>query len=388
MNSLKKGVIISGMIYLDNAATTYPKPEGVYRRIDGILRTVGGSPGRASHRMALDAARVVFNARESISKLIGCPDSSRIVFTKNATEAINIALKGLLKPADHVVTTTFEHNAVANTILSLEANGVEATRLRPDKGGFISPDGVERALTSKTRMVCISHASNVFGTIQDAAAIGRLLRDRGVLFMLDAAQTIGALEIDVEKDNIDILAATGHKALFGPQGTGFLYLREGVEPETIISGGTGVSDEDLEIPERLEAGTMNTPGIGALAAGVEFILSEGMDKIREHETRLVGELLEGLLGIEGVRVIGTLEADKRVGLVSFTMEGITPTEAGLLLDHDFSIMVRTGTHCAPSAHTEAGTMPEGAIRVSPSYLNTVEEIKKFIDAIKTIAGGD
>lgn len=375
------------MIYLDNAATTYPKPEVVYRRIDGILRTVGGSPGRASHRMAIDAARVVFNAREAVSRLINCPDSSRIVFTKNATEAINIALKGLLGPGEHLVTTSFEHNAVANTVSSLEAAGVGVTRLAPGEGGFIDPKEVERALEGNTRVVCIAHSSNVFGALQDAAAIGGILRKRGILFMLDAAQTTGAVDVDVNRDNIDVLASTGHKALFGPQGTGFLYLREGVEPATLISGGTGVSDDALEIPERLEAGTMNTPGIGGLAAGVEFILSEGIENIRKHEIALVEELIEGLLDVKGVRIIGTLDAERRVGLVSFTIEGTTPTEAGLRLDNEFSIMVRTGTHCAPSAHMEAGTFPEGAVRVSPAYLNTTEDIKEFLKAIKVIAGG-
>lgn len=375
------------MIYLDNAATSFPKPEAVYKKVDYILRNIGGNPGRASHRMAIEASRAVFDAREAVAKLFAIKDSSRIVFTKNATEGINIALKGLLKPSDHVVTTSFEHNSVAKTIHSLEKRGVKATKVQPDKFGFVSATSVERAITAKTKIVCLSHASNVFGTLQPIDEIATICKKKSVLFMLDAAQTAGALPIDLSSANIDILAATGHKALFGPQGTGFLYLREGIEPEPLVSGGTGELDLVLETPERLESGTMNTPGISGLQAGVEFLLSVGVDKVRAHEVALLDAILAGLKGIKGISIIGTLEATKRASLVAFNIKDVKPGDAGVRLDNEFSIMVRTGAHCAPEAHKEAGTYPEGAIRVSPGYFNTAKDIEEFVRAVKLIAGG-
>lgn len=375
------------MIYLDNAATTFPKPPSVIERVSGVMRSIGGSPGRASHRMALEAGRVIFEAREKVAGLIGAKDSSRVVFTKNATEAINIALKGLLSPGDHVITTTIEHSSVANTVDYLESTGVEVTRLSPDAGGFIAPGSVGEAIKDNTRLVCLSHASNVFGAVQDAASIGAVCGEKEVLFMLDGAQTVGALPVDVATLGVDVLAGTGHKALFGPQGTGFLYLGEGVEPATLIHGGTGWYNTEVEVPERLEAGTMNTPGIGGLAAGVEFIEAEGIERIRAHESSMMKALLEGLASNGRVRIIGTPGADRRVALVAFNIDGIAPAELGTRLDNEFSIMVRSGTHCAPYAHREAGTFPDGAVRVSPGYLNTGADIEAFLAALARISAG-
>lgn len=375
------------MIYLDNAATSFPKPEAVYKKVDYILRNIGGNPGRASHRMAIEASRAVFDAREAVAKLFSLSDSSRIVFTKNATEGINIALKGLLKPGDHVVTTSFEHNSVAKTIHSLEKTGVKTTKVRPDKFGFVSTPSIEKAITAETKIVCLSHASNVFGTLQPIDEIAVVCKGRGVLFMVDAAQTAGALPIDLSSAGIDILAATGHKAFFGPQGTGFLYVRDGVEPEPLVSGGTGELDLMLETPERLESGTMNTPGIGGLMAGVEFLLGVGVDKVRAHEVALVDAILAGLRGIKGINIIGAQDAAKRASLVAFNIKNVKPGDAGARLDNEFSIMVRTGAHCAPSAHKEAGTYPEGAVRVSPGWFNTAKDIEEFVRAVTVIAGG-
>lgn len=374
------------MIYLDNAATSFPKPEAVYKRVDEVLRKISGSPGRASHRMAIEAARVVFNAREAVARVINAKDASRVAFTKNATEAVNIALKGLLKPGDHLITTSFEHNSVAKTAGALEKRGVEVSRVRPDRLGFVDPGEVRKAIRKNTKVVSIVHASNVFGSIQPIAEIGRVCGESGVIFMADGAQTVGAMEVDVKGMNIDILAATGHKALFGPQGTGFIYVREGIEPEPLVSGGTGELDAVLEMPERLESGTMNTPGIGGLAAGADFVLGEGVEKIRAFEERLVEMLLRGLGSIKGIRIIGPLDAEKRASLVAFNIEGVKPAEAGLTLDNDFGIMVRTGVQCAPDAHREALTHPEGAVRVSPGYFNTERDIEEFVKAAASIAG--
>ncbi|MBI5234354.1 MAG: aminotransferase class V-fold PLP-dependent enzyme [Deltaproteobacteria bacterium] len=373
------------MIYLDNAATSYPKPRQVYERVSHVLKDIGGNPGRSSHTMAIEASRVVFGAREALAGLFNIADSGRISFTKNATEAINIALKGILKPGDHVITTGFEHNSVARTLRRLEKQGVSVTRIKARIPGLIDPEDIDRAITPKTKLVTVVHASNVFGTIAPLAKIAEVARQRGVLLMADSAQTAGAIPIDVECLGIDILAVTGHKALFGPQGTGALYLGKGIEPEPLIDGGTGMDDNISELPDRLETGTLNTPGIGGLAAGVEFILKEGISRIRAYERGLIELLLEGLKKIKAVSIIGTMDAGLRVGLVSFTLEGMTSDEVGIRLDKEFSIMTRCGTHCAPEAHRCAGTLPEGAVRVSPGYFTSPDEIEKFLEAITMIA---
>lgn len=373
------------MIYLDNAATSFPKPERVYGRVGEVLRRIGGNPGRSSHMMAIEAARVVFGAREAIASLIGAPDSGRVAFTKNATEAINAALKGILKPGDHVVTTAFEHNSVVKSLARLESAGVEVTKLSPEKAGCLDPADIASAIRKNTKMVCISHASNVFGTLQPLGEIGKACRQRGVLFMVDGAQTIGAVPFDVIESGVDILAATGHKALFGPQGTGFLYLAEGVEAAPLVDGGTGEAGSPLEMPEALEAGTINTPGIGGLGAGAGFLLEEGVKKVREKEVSLIDAVLKGLSSIKGVSIIGTADASRRASLVSFNVNGKKPAEVGLRLDDEAGIMIRCGTHCAPEAHRLAGTFPDGAARVSPGYFNTAEQIEEFLRAVSALA---
>jgi len=373
------------MIYLDNAATSFPKPERVYERVDEVLRRIGGNPGRSSHTMAIEAARVVFGAREALASLIGAPDSGQVAFTKNATEAINAALKGVLRPGDHVVTTAFEHNSVVKSLARLEGSGVEVTKVPAGREGFLDPRAVASAIRKNTKMVCLSHASNVFGSIQPLGEIGKACRERGVLFMVDGAQTIGAVPFDVLESGVDILAATGHKALFGPQGTGFLYLAEGVEADPLVDGGTGEAGSPLEMPEALEAGTMNTPGIGGLGAGAGFLLDEGVKRVREKEVGLVEALLKGLASIKGVSIIGTADAGRRASLVSFNIGGRKPAEVGLRLDDEAGIMIRCGTHCAPEAHRLAGTFPDGAARVSPGYFNTGEEIEEFLRAVRALA---
>ncbi|MBI5886349.1 MAG: aminotransferase class V-fold PLP-dependent enzyme [Deltaproteobacteria bacterium] len=374
-------------IYLDNAATSFPKPQSVYARIDEILRVISGNPGRASHRMALEASRVIFRAREAAARLINAPDSARIAFTKNTTEAINIGLKGLLKPQDHIVTTSFEHNSVVKTLSHLETLGVTVTKVRPDAFGVINPAAVDKAVTAKTKAVCMTHASNVFGAIEPVAEVGAICRKRGVIFMVDGAQTLGALPVDVEAMHIDVLAAAGHKSLFGPQGTGFIYVRQGLELPPIIHGGTGEIDTVLEMPERLECGTMNTPGVGGLGAGIEFILNQGVKEIRRHEESIIRQLLEGLAPVKGVNILGPATAGERVSLVSFNINGIAPAEVGRRLDEDYGVMVRTGAHCAPEAHREALTYPDGAVRVSPGYFSTPAEIDEFLRAIRETAKG-
>lgn len=374
------------MSYLDNAATSHPKPESVYKRIDHILRYIGGNPGRSGHSMALDAGRVIFEARESAARLFNVKDASRIAFTKNATEAINVAFKGILKPGDHVVTTSIEHNAVMRPLQRLERDGgVKVTRVKADKEGWISPGDIEKAITNNTKLVSVVHASNVFGTVLPVPEIGNVCRKKGIIFMIDGAQTAGAMPIDIEALNIDIFVATGHKSLFGPQGTGFLYVREGIEPLPLVDGGTAEDYDMLEIPDRLESGTMNTPGIGGLGAGIEFLLKEGVENIRRHEEGLIKQILDGLKWIKGISIIGHRDEKKRTCLVSFNIDGKNPSDIGYRFDNEFNIMVRCGLHCAPCAHKAADTYPNGTIRVSPGYFNTPNDIDEFLKAIREIA---
>ncbi|MBI2399884.1 MAG: aminotransferase class V-fold PLP-dependent enzyme [Deltaproteobacteria bacterium] len=375
------------MIYLDNAATSFPKPAIVHDRISEVLSTIGGNPGRSSHTMAIEAARVIFNARESVASLIGASDSGRIAFTKNATEAINTGLKGILKPGDHVVTSAFEHNSVVKSLARLASGGVEVTKVSPDKEGFLRPRDIEAAIKKNTKMVCISHASNVFGAIQHLSDIGKVCRSKNAMFMVDGAQTIGAMPFDVTAFGVDILAATGHKALFGPQGTGFLYLAEGIDVVPLVDGGTGEAGSPLEMPELLEAGTMNTPGIGGLGAGVRFLLDERVEKIREKEEGLIDAVLKGFASMKGISIIGPADASRRAALVSFNIDGKKPGEVGLRLDDEAGIMIRCGTHCAPDAHRCSGTFPDGAARVSPGYFNTAQDIEEFLKAVRAVAKG-
>ena len=372
------------MIYLDNGATTWPKPEAVYRRVDEVARTIGGNPGRSSHRMALDAARVIYKSRELLGELLGVSDASRIAFTKNATEAINIALKGYVNEGDHIITTSFEHNSVAKTVRWLEGRGVTVTWLPGDSTGLVTPEAVADAITDKTTLLTITHASNVFGTIQPIREIGRVCRERGVTLMVDGAQTVGAIPVNVADLAIDILAGTGHKALFGPQGTGFLYLRDGLEVRPLIEGGTGDEAVDIEMPDKLETGTMNTSGIGGLGAGIEFILKEGVGKIRAFEEALTDRMLAGLSAIRGVSILGPMSAADRVGLVTFNIDGYEPTYVGTVLDEEYDIMVRAGIHCAPMAHKRAGTDPEGGVRASITYFNREEDVDSLIKGAEEI----
>ena len=374
------------MIYLDNAATSYPKPDRVIRRIEHIMRTAGGNPGRAAHRLSLEASRVVFSARESVARLLDIEDSSRIAFTKNATEAINIALKGLLRRGDHVITTAFEHNSVVRTLRRLQLErAIGVSKLKGSRRkDLLLPEDVAAAITPQTRLVCMVHASNVTGTIQPVADIAELLARHSIPLMVDAAQTLGVVPLRPEQMGIAILVGTGHKALYGPQGTGFIYIKEGIELEPLIDGGAAEEGESFEMPERLETGTVNTPGIGGLGEGVEFVLAEGLARIRHHEMELMGCLIDELDRMRGVTIIGGLEPSERVSLLSFTLDGISPEEVGRLLDERFSIMVRCGTHCAPDAHRTMGTYPQGTIRVSPGYFNRRADVEEFVRALVAV----
>jgi cysteine desulfurase family protein len=379
------------IIYFDNAATSYPKPEEVTQAMVHFSREIGASPGRSGHRLAIEAGRIVFEARERISQLFGVKDSSRVVFGLNATEGINQGLKGLLRSGDHVITSSMEHNSVMRPLRAMMKEGVQAAILSCSPEGFLDPSDVKKAIRPNTRMVVLNHASNVVGTLQPLAEIGEVCRRQGVLFFVDAAQSAGAAPLDMEREKIDLLAFTGHKALFGPQGTGGLVLGERVDEKELVPvkrGGTGSRSEQEEhpdfLPDLCESGTPNAVGLAGLLAGLEFVMKVGIEKIRHHEKRLTERLLRGLLEIGGVTVYGPGTAEKQLATVSFNIQGVASSEVGLRLDEEYGILCRVGLHCAPAAHRTLGTFPEGTVRFGLSYLNREEEVEETLQAIRRI----
>jgi len=376
-------------IYMDNAATSFPKPESVYIAVDNFNRYQGGSPGRGTHRQTIQAGSILLDAREALARLFNISDCSRIAFTANVTESLNTGLKGWLRPGDHVITTSMEHNSVARPVYTLTRQGVEWTAVPCSGQGVLDPEQVALAIRPNTRMICILHASNLTGTIMPIAEVGKLARDRGIVFMVDSAQTAGVLDLNVEKQCIDILAFTGHKGLLGPQGTGGIYLKPGLQIRTLKEGGTGSQSETLEqpecMPDRLESGTPNTPGIAGLLAGVEFIAATGLDKIRAHELALTTTLLDGLQSIDRVEVYGSTDSRQRVAVVAFNIEGIDCGEVSLRLEYEYGIITRSGLHCTPLAHQTLGILQKGACRLSPGYFNTENEIDNVVRAVYSIA---
>ncbi len=377
------------MIYLDNAATTWPKPEETIIAMEECMRNAGANPGRGGHKMALDAGRTILQTRESVAKLFNVNDPIRIVFTGNATESLNLALKGFLKPGDHVITSSMEHNAVARPLYVLQRRGVEVTEIRCSPQGVLDPREVAKAVKKNTSAIIIIHASNVVGTIMPIEEIGRISREKGICFMVDAAQTAGLLDIDVEKMNIDLLAFTGHKSLYGPQGTGGLYVREGIQMEPLMEGGTGSSSESLEqpesLPDKFESGTPNTPGIAGLGAGVKFINSKGLAQIRKHEQELVDRFLEGLKQIKGIEIYGLVDPSRQVPVVALNLKGQDSSETAFILDKAFGIACRSGLHCSPAAHKTIGTISRGVVRFSFSIFNTMAEIDYTLKALEETA---
>ncbi len=378
-----------GIIYLDNAATSYPKPECVYRAVDDFNRQMGGNPGRGASRKTMTSNSILLDTREALASLFNIPDSTRIAFCLNITEALNTGLKGILKPGDHVITTSMEHNATARPLLSLTRKGIEWSMAKCSSDGSLDPDDIRRLIQPNTRMICVLHASNVTGTIMPVREIGAIAEEHNLLFMVDSAQTAGVLPLDVAECHIDLLAFTGHKCLLGPQGTGGLYVGPGVEIEPLKEGGTGSLSEELNqpafMPDHLEAGTPNTPGIAGLGAGVGFILSTGRENIRNHEKRLTEALIQGLREIDGVHIYGSLDVERRTAIVSFNIEGMDCGEVSMRLDHEYGIITRSGLHCAPLAHRTLGTLQQGTCRLSPGYFSTDMEIEKVLRAVYAIA---
>ncbi len=379
------------MIYLDNAATSWPKPEAVYQAMDSLMRNTGASPGRSGHLMSLTAARIVHETREALCEFFGIADPSHLVFTANATEALNLAVKGLLRPGDHAVTSSMEHNSVMRPLRALEKAGVELTVAPCASDGSLDPGEIARAIRPNTKLIVLTHASNVVGTVLPVAAVGRLARSHGVPLLVDAAQSAGCYPIDVETMNIDLLAFSGHKSLFGPQGTGGLYIRPGLESrlEPLKYGGTGSFSEHENqpdfLPDKYESGTPNTVGLAGLGAGVRFVMREGLGNIRKKEERLTGLLLNGLAAIPGAVRYGNGDPGGRVAVVSFNISGVPSSDVALQLEEDFRIMCRPGLHCSPAAHKTLGTFPQGSVRLSPGHFHSVLDIEKTLEAVRQIA---
>lgn len=379
------------LIYMDNAATSYPKPDIVYQAIDNFNRYIGGNPGRGSNKSTIKAGAVLFEAREALATLFNIEDSQQIAFTLNITDAINIGIKGILEPGDHIITTSMEHNSVARPIFALEKIGVEWTKIDCAKDGSLNLDDLKKSIKPNTRMICMLHASNVTGTIMPILEVGKIARDNGILFMVDTAQSAGVLPIDVVKHNIDILTFTGHKGLLGPQGTGGIYVNPAIKIKPSRQGGTGSLSEYLEhpnlMPDLLESGTPNTPGIAGLLAGVNFILQTGINVINEYEQKLTKLLLEGLTEIKEVELYGPKDISKQTAVVAFNIKEVDCGQVSLLLDYEYNIITRSGLHCSPLAHQTIGTLKQGIVRISPSYFTTMEEIEYTIKAIHNIAKG-
>jgi len=378
------------VIYLDNAATSWPKPEIVYKTMDEFLRTKGGNPGRGSHSMALAARQTVDETRMLVARFINAPEINRVIFTLNCTDALNLGLKGLLKPGDHVVTSCIGHNSLVRPLRKLESLGVKVTWVRssPDSG-VLSPRDIEAAITKDTKLVVVTHASNVTGMIQPIEEYDAITRSRNLIFMVDAAQTAGKYPIDVQASNIDLLAFSGHKGLFGPPGTGALYISNRVNLDSLREGGTGSYSEEEEqpeiLPDRYESGTQNSVGISGLGAGLKYIREEGLEKIIAREQSLTDSLIEGLLKIPEIVLYISKDRLKQAPVISFNIKGFTPGDVGTILDQTFDIKVRTGLHCAPMMHKTIGTFPLGTIRLSPGYFNTAEDIEITIKAIEKIS---
>jgi len=381
------------MVYFDNAATSWPKPPGVAEAMVRFLENVGANPGRAAHRRANEAGRIVYAAREAVCELFDAPDPLRLAWCKNVTEALNLALRGLLRAGDHVVTSSIEHNAVMRPLRALQRRGVELTIVPCSPAGVLDPQDVSRAIRPHTRLVVLNGASNVIGTLLPVREVGAICRRRGPLLVVDAAQTAGAFPIDVGQDGIDLLAFTGHKSLGGPMGTGGLIVGERVDErqiEPLLRGGTGSRSEHEEqpdfMPDRFESGTPNVPGLAGLEVGVRWVLEHGIEAIRTHEVALTGRLIEGLRRIPGVQVYGPMDPELQTATVSFNIAGIPPSEAGLRLDDEYGIMCRVGLHCSPAAHRTIGTFAQGTVRFGLSSFNTTAEIDEALSAVSALAG--
>jgi cysteine desulfurase family protein len=380
------------VIYLDYAATSWPKPKEVFRAMTDFMECSGGNPGRSGHSLSISAARIVFSAREAVAEFFHAPDPTRVIFTANVTQALNLAICGLLKPGDHVVTSSIEHNSVMRPLRALEKEGIQLTVVQCELDGRLNLEAMRAAVTPGTRLVVVTHASNVIGTILPIKEIAAITHQAGALFLVDCAQTAGAIPLDQPALGIDLLAFTGHKGLHGPTGTGGLVIGEQVdtlELQPLVRGGTGSRSEYEEqpdmLPDKYESGTANSVGIAGLGAGIRWIQSIGVESIVRREEELAGLLISGLENIPGITLYGTSDPTERTAVISCRIAGQTVSEVGLRLDEEFGILCRVGLHCAPSAHKTIGTFPEGTIRLAPGIFTSPDDIRAVIAAFEKAA---
>lgn len=378
-------------IYLDNAATSYPKPQIVYDFTNDFFRNKTANPGRGNHKLARDSEDIINQTRKKLANFFNVPDMNQIIYTYNTTDALNLGIKGILKKGDHVITTSIEHNSVLRPLFKLKNLGIiDFTIVCSDNKGLVDPKKIEKSIQSNTKLIIVNHASNVFGTVQKISEISKIAKKHNIIFMVDAAQTAGLIEIDVTKDNIHLLAFAGHKSLLGAPGVGGLYISPNIELDTFREGGTGIKSilttQPPELPTKYESGTLNVIGIASLNAALDFINTHGINNIYKHEMSLINYCYEKLKEIPEIIVYGAFGDDniQKVPVLSFNFKKFDSLEAVTILDQDFDIAIRFGLHCAALAHDVINTSHIGTLRVSPGFFNTFEHIDTLIKGIKSI----
>lgn len=377
------------MIYLDNAATTYPKPKSVYKNVMDAMTKYGANPGRGSHAMAIEGARVIYETRELLAELFNLDDPMRVILTFNATDGLNMAIKGILRPGDHVVTTAMEHNSVLRPIKELENNGVENTIVSCSHEGKINVEDIEAAIKTNTRMVVTTHVSNLTGTIFPIEEIGEMCKRRNVLYLVDGSQSAGVLEIDMQKQHIDFLAVPGHKGLLGPPGTGALLINSDAEIKELKEGGTGSESSNPHqpnfYPDKLEAGTHNLPGIAGLNAGLKYILNKGTKSILSHEKNILETFINEMRKNHKIVIYGPEDINDRSGVIPVNIAGMDSSEVAYILDTEYNIAVRPGLHCAPLAHKSIGTENIGAVRFGIGPFTKRSDVIAAVKALNEIS---
>ncbi len=376
------------MIYMDNAATTMHKPQAVIDAVVSAMSSMGNA-GRGANEASLSASRIIYDTRDRLAKMFGAENPKQIVFTSNSTESLNIAIKGLLNPGDHVITTMLEHNSVLRPLYEMEAQGVKLTIVKADEKGNFSLEDMEQAILPETKMIVSTHGSNLTGNRVDIERVGELAKKHGLLFVVDASQTAGVFPIDVQKMHVDVLCFTGHKGLLAPQGTGGLYVREGLQVRPLKTGGSGIQTysktHPIEMPTALEAGTLNGHGIAGMNAALKYLEETGMDTIREKEQKLMWQFYEGIKDIPNVTIYGDFDQKERCAIVSFNIGEYDSGEVSDELLVEYGISTRPGGHCAPLMHEALNNVEQGAVRFSFSHYNTEEEVETAIRAVKELA---
>jgi cysteine desulfurase family protein len=378
------------MIYFDNASTSFPKPKYVWTEMEKCMKEYCANSGRSGHAMSIRASKAALGTRELLASMFNIDSPIRICFTKNATEALNYAVKGVLKKGDHVITTSMEHNSVIRPLMTMEKqNIIEVSIIRGNEFGEIDAEDVKKYIKGNTKMIACTLSSNVNGTILPIVKIGEIARKRKLIFLVDASQGAGCIDIDVKKSNIDMLAFPGHKCLMGPTGTGGLYVSECIDINSVLQGGTGTESENMfqpkDMPELLESGTINIVGIAGLGASLKFIKAVGTERIRKHKFEITSKIISEIKQIDRIKVHSLNDFDKNCGIVAFNLDKINCNQLAYMLDKDYEIAVRAGLHCAPLAHKTLNTLENGILRVSPGYFNTDNDVEILVNAVKTIA---